>query len=263
MIIKKIFFFITVAILLSLRVTGDIYVKENVHYDEKYSLGVMGPATDFVNEWWFGDRCVSVIIGNFRVTLDKKKRRVIVVNVTKQTYVEMSLPLDPMMVVDEEGKRALKFYSITGTLEKKPGKKQVGGKNCDMYLLNEKICSAEDILTYHNKCFYDLERKADVTVEVPFDSRLRLELSLTIRAFFNPEERYVKQLREMKGYVYAFRGTIYLRSGNLTNSAETVEISEKKAPPGIHDSPAGMKKNKTLSFGEIYLLMRFMYTRGI
>ena len=122
MIIKKILVFMTVAILLSLQVTGDIYVKENVHFDKKYFVGNMRHARDYVNEWWFGDQRVSVISAGFRITLDKKKGRMIVVNLTKKTYVEMSLPLDPMMFMDEEGIEEVKFNSITGTLEKKPGK---------------------------------------------------------------------------------------------------------------------------------------------
>lgn len=249
--------------LLSSHITADTYVKENVHFDGKYFLGSIELERDYINEWWFGNRRVSVISRNFRVTLDKKNQRMIVVNLTQQTYVEISLTLNPLIYVDEEGNQRLKFYRITGTLEKTPGKKQIREKTCDMYVLNEKICSDEDILTYENKCFFDLERKAAVTADVPFDWRLKLELSEMLRIFFNPKRSYLNQLRKMNGYVYASQNILYLRAGKLTYSTKTVEISEKEAPADIYNSPGGIHKNKTLSFAELNLLMRLLYTRGV
>jgi hypothetical protein len=263
MVVKKNLFLMFCAFLLSFPITADICIKENVHIPPVYRYGVVGPEQNLITQWWLNDLQAALEIENLRIVLDKKAQQVLVINLARKTYVQMPLPLTTSAHLDENASQVLKFYKIEGTIEKTGKKEKIQKKECRLVVINEKICNMSNQPTYHNKCFYDREQRAMVTTDVSFNWQLKNELPHTLRLFFNPREDYLKQLRQLKGYVYASKNTIYTRGATISYSVKCTEIRKSEAPTGIYGIPAGFKKVQVLTLNEIFQIVKLIYWQGM
>ena len=124
---KIIIIFFCVFILITMVVQADVYVKGILHIDGGYRLGHIVPEINAVNEWWFDrDKVTFISTGwqleimntDWRFTLDKEKKRILVINLTNATFVDVSLQKNQVSYLDPSYIEVLSDLRFNGTVEK-------------------------------------------------------------------------------------------------------------------------------------------------
>ena len=217
-----------------------VYVKGNHHFDSYYSNGVLHPESDQVNEWWCDKDKVSFVTPDWRLTLDKQKKRIIAVNRREKTYTEIPLPLEISSHLDQSLIEILKDYQMEGTIKTTGKKETVDQKVCDIYEVSEGII-------YQKNRFYDRDRTIKITDDVSLDWRLLEELHQWIRSYFNPQKSYLSDLEKLHGFVLASRDVQINQGIKVIWDFNVMEISRKQAPPDTFTIPGDFKKKDKLS----------------
>ena len=185
---KTIIIFFCVFILITMVVQADVYVKGILHVEGGYRSGHIVPEINAVNEWWFDrDKVTFISTGwqleimntDWRFTLDKEKKRILVINLTNATFVDVSLQKNQVSYLDPSYIEVLSDLRFNGTVEKLKEKETYLEKTCDTYRVNEWMMEVD-------LRFYERERTILVTPDVPFNWQLFDELFHWIRSFFNP-----------------------------------------------------------------------------
>jgi hypothetical protein len=246
-------------LLFSIYTMADINVKENLHVNAGYRYGQMYPEADSIGEWWYGDNRVSLVDGGFRFTLDKKNKRLLVVNISKKTYVEIPIPFKAAAHLDEGAVKKRELVEIFGTVKRTGEKKKIAQKECELIIIVEKMRYLSETLTYHNQDYYDRDKKAMVTTDVPFDWRLKKDLFRNLRTFFKHRDDFLMELEKIDGCEYSSENVLYFRGMKLLFSIKVVQIQEQKAPEGIYGIPTGFEKSESLTFSELRLIREVMY----
>ncbi len=229
-----------------------VYVKGNHHFDSYYNDGVMHPESDQVNEWWFDKDKVSFVTPDWRLTLDKQNKRIIVVNRREKTYTEILLPSEISSHLDQSLIEILKEYEVVGTIKATGKKETVDQKVCDIYEVSEGII-------YQKKHFYDRDRTIKITEDVSFDWRLLKELHLWILSYFYPQKSYLSDLEKLNGFVLASRDVQINQGIKFKWDFNVVEISNKQAPPDTFTIPVDFKKKDKLSREELIGIRGTLY----
>jgi hypothetical protein len=244
---------------------ADVYVKGIMHIAGGYRLGHIVPDIDAVNEWWFAEDKVTFITSgwflefmgtDWRFTLDKEKKRILVVNLNKKTYTEVSLEKDPLFYVEPPVVKILSAYHRDGTVIKKEEKKNFFDKTCDVYQVSEWLMEV-DLRTDER------ERIIYVTTDVPFNWRLFNELFQWIRSYHSPYPTYVSQLQTIDGFIVKFDETFLPRGGRQEWDFKVLEISRKEAPGNIYDIPGDYKALEKFSTRDIFDLDSVVYPNPI
>lgn len=258
---KTIISFLCIFVSFSIGIQADVYVKGILHIDGGYRYGYNVPDIDVVNEWWFGkDKvtfrstgwCLDSFNTDFRFTLDKEKRRIIVVNLSQKSFVEVPLPMNLLSHIDQSIAERLNEYQINGTIKKTGEKQIVYQKVCDVYSVTERINRDDD----H---FYERDRTVKATCDIPFDWQMINELYQWIRSFFYPQKSYLSELENIKGFILEENNVFFELAGQVTWSFKVLEISQIKASPYIYDVPKDYKKKQKFTMLDLIYIRLIMY----
>lgn len=264
---KKIIVFLSFLLLASSATQAEIYVKAVQRFAARYHHGSFQPEYDLVHEFWFGNNCLTIQRQGFqnyegypveqalRMTFDKEKQRIIVVNCSESTYVVIPLPMDLHTTLDSTVLEAIKNYQADGTIQPTGEKKTLDQKVCDMFKVAESI-------TYGSERFYERERTIMVTEDVPFDWRLLDEFYQWIRSFFNPQESYLSDLKKINGFIYATEDVRFRRGQQIQSSFKVQEISEKTSPEHIFDLPSNLNEKERLTLDDLIAMRGIIYLAG-
>jgi len=256
---KTIITFFCVFILVSAAIQADVYVKGIVHIEGGYRYGHNVPDIDVVNEWWFDENKVTFMSTgwqlesastDWRFTLDKERERIIVVNLSKKSFVEVPLQMSLLSHVDQSTAEWLNEFQIDGKVEETGEKVTIHQKECDVYEVSERMIRKDDR-------FYDRKRAVMATSDVSFDWQIVNELYHWISSFFNPQQSYLSELKKLKGFVFASNDVLFKRGSQIKWSFKVLEISQKKAPENIYDICKDFNKKEKFTPGDL------LYMRGI
>lgn len=260
---KKIITFFCLFIFVSLWacIQADVYVKGVLHVDGGYRYGHMVPEINAINEWWFGkDKVTFITTGwqlefmgtDWRFTLDKEKKRILVINLKKKTFVEVSLEKAPLSNVDPSTVKVLADFSFNGTVEKQGEKKNFLKNTCDVYQAREWLMEVD-------LRFYERVRTIFVNPDVPFNWQLFNELFQWIRFFFNPDPAYISQLRKINGFIMKADEIFMPRGGRLAWDFQVLEMNHNKAPENIYGIPKNYKPQEKLSLRDLRSMITIVY----
>ncbi|MCK4825556.1 hypothetical protein KA005_57945 [bacterium] len=258
---KKSIIFFCMFLYFSFFIHADVYVKGILHVDGGYRWGHNVPELNVINEWWFGKNKVTFISTGWRLeflntdrrlTLDKEKQHILVVDLKEKSYVVVPLPMNLSSHVDPPLTKQLNRYKIYGAVKTTGEKKTIHQKECEGYTVVEWILQGD-------VRFYERERAIMATTQVPFDWKLINELYEWIRSFINPQNTYISELKKMKGFVLAEDVIVFESAGKVTWSFKVLEISEKKAPLLIYDLPKEYKKKDKLNGQDLWDIRGIVY----
>lgn len=258
---KTIFTFLALFFLATLLLQADVYVKGILHVDGGYRLGHMVPEINAVNEWWFDrDKVTFISTGwqleimntDWRFTLDKEKKRILVINLTNSTFMDVSLQKNQVSYLDPSYIEVLSDFRFNGTVEKLNEKETYLEKTCDRYRVNEWMMEVD-------LRFYERERTILVTPDVPFNWKSFDELFHWIRSFFNPQPVYLSELKKIDGFIMKSDEAFMPRGGRLRWDFKVLEISHKEAPANIYDIPINFKKQEEFSRRDLLCLRTIVY----
>lgn len=263
---KTIIIFLCVFILITMVVQADVYVKGTQNVETRYHHGSLYPEYDMVHEWWFGKNKLTFIRHEFRnfegflivpamrITLDKERKHITVINLSEKTFVKIHLQMDLSSHIDQSLVERLNNYQINGIIKKTGKKKTIHQKVCEVYTVSEWII-------FQKERFYDRERTIMVTSDVPFNWQIVNELYQWIRSFFNPQKSYLLELKNLKGFLMAANNIRFSSGKQLKSSFRILKICQKEAPKNIYDIPKDFKKKEKLTMDDLIGMRGMLYLR--
>ncbi len=201
---------------------------------------VSGPGSEKdqpTSEMWIGDGKVAYIMPDRILIIDQVKKRLIFANRRYKTYVERPLPLDLSKLYAIQ--LAMRFQAVknTGAVEETGEVRTILDRKCKGYgvkLWKEYKGRKTDI------------RKLTVwaTEDVPFDWKKYNLMLENLRKIYNRDETCRKELNKIRGYQMAT--DFKVRTGEVISYA-IVEISRKKPPAGVYETPKDFTRNEKLT----------------
>lgn len=258
---KTIITFLCVFILVSTAIQADVYVKGIMHFEGGYRYGHNVPDIDVVNEWWFDENKVTFMSTgwqlefantDWRFTLDKERERIIVVNLSEKSFVEVPLQMSLLSHVDQSTAEWLNEFQIDGKVEETGEKVTIHQKECDVYEVSEWMIRKDDR-------FYDRKRAVMATSDVSFDWQIVNELYQWISSFFNPQQYYLSELKKLKGFVLEAKEDLFEGGSHVIWSFKVMEISQKKAPENIYDIRKDFNKKEKFMPGDLFYMRGIVY----
>lgn len=237
---------------------ADIYMKQKVHTDELKVMGQTQPAKDEIMVFWLAENKARTDqeAGTSSLFLGEKKI-LYMIDHNKKTYAEMPLDLDKMF--DEaaeagagedpemaEAKKKMPGFmkglmkGVMGGMSAKVTEtgetKKIGSWNCRKYLIEMDMGMGKS------------QAEAWATEDLKIDYGLYFTSANAMLASQPGFDKIVKEMQKVKGVIVYQTAKISAMGADITSTTEVLECTDKSAPAGNYDIPAGYKKVK--SFGK-------------
>jgi hypothetical protein len=237
---------------------ADIYMKQKVHTDELKMMGQTQPAKDEISVTWLGKNFARMDQGAATSSILLGDKKVLyMLDHNKKTYAEM--PLDFEKMFDEaaaagagddpemaEAKKKMPGFmkglmkGVMGSMSAKVTEtgetKKIGEWNCRKYLIEMDMGMGKS------------QAEAWATEDIKIDYGLYFTSANAMMASQPGFDKIVKEMQKVKGVIVYQTSTIKMMGSEVTSTTELLECTEKSAPAGNYDVPAGYKKVK--SFGK-------------
>ncbi len=233
---------------------ADIYMKQKVHTDEFKMMGQTQAAKDEISVTWLGENLARMDqgAGTSSILLGDKKI-LYMLDHNKKTYTEM--PLDFEKMFDEAGAAQAGEDPETAEAKKKmPGfmkglmkgvmgamsakvtetdeTKKIGNWNCRKYLIEMDMGMGKS------------QSEAWATEDLKINYDLYFTSANAMMAAQPGFDKFIKEMKKVKGVIVFQTSTINMMGAEMTSTTELLECSDKDAPAGNYDVPAGYKKVK-------------------
>lgn len=234
---------------------ADIYMKQKVHTSAFKIMGQSQPEKDAISVFWMGENKsrTDQEAGTSTILLGDKKI-LYIIDHNKKTYAEMPLDFEKMFdeaaaagaAEDPEKAEAMKkmpgfmkgmMKGVMGNMSAKVTEtdetKKIGTWNCRKYLIemdmgmagktNSEAWATEDLKI--NYSLYFTSANAMLASQPGFD-------------------KIVKEMQKVKGVIVYSTAKTNVMGADMTSTTELLECSEKAAPAGNYEIPAGYTKVK-------------------
>jgi len=234
---------------------ADIYMKQKVHTDELKVMGQTQPAKDEIMVFWLGENKTRTDqeAGTSSILL-REKKVLYMIDHNKKTYSEMPLDLDKMF--DEaaaagagedpemaEAKKKMPGFmkglmkgmmgSMSAKVTETGETKKIGSWNCRKYLIEMDMGVAGKT-----------NSEAWATEDLKIDYGLYFTSANAMMASQPGFDKIVKEMQKVKGVIVYQTTKISAMGADITSTTELLECTDKSAPAGNYDVPAGYKKVK-------------------
>jgi hypothetical protein len=234
---------------------ADIYMKQKVHTDAFKIMGQSQPEKDAISVFWLGENKARTDqeAGTSSILLGDKKI-LYMIDHNKKTYAEMPLDFDKMFEAaaaseaaeDPEKAEAMKkmpafmkgmMKGVMGNMSAKVTEtgetKKIGSWNCRKYLIEMDMGMAGKT-----------NSEAWATEDLKIDYSLYFTSANAMLASQPGFDKIVKEMQKVKGVIVFSTAKVSVMGADMTSTTELLECSEKAAPAGNYDIPAGYKKVK-------------------
>jgi len=236
---------------------ADFYMKQKVHTGEVKMMGQTQPAKDVVMVTWLGPNVARMDQegGTSSILLGDKKM-LYMIDHTKKQYAEMPLDFDKMMeeaaaagaADDPEKAEAMKKMPgfmknmMKGMVEGMSAKvtetdetKKIGDWSCRKYLVEMNM-----------GMMGKMSSESWATEDLKIDYGLYFTSTNAMMASMPGFEKIIQEMKKIKGVVVSQTGTMNVMGSDVVSTTELLECTEKEAPAGTYDLPAGYKKVKAI-----------------
>ena len=234
---------------------ADIYMKQKVHTGSFTMMGQTQPEKDEIMVFWLGENKARTDqeAGTSTILLGEKKI-LYIIDHNKKTYAEMPLDLDKMFEEaaaagageDPEMAEAKKkmpgfmkglMKGVMGDMSAKVTEtgetKKIGDWNCRKYLIEMDMGMAGKT-----------NSEAWATEDLKIDYSLYFTSANAMLASQPGFDKIVKEMHKVKGVVVYSTAKVNVMGADMTSTTELLECTDKSAPAGNYDIPAGYKKVK-------------------
>lgn len=235
---------------------ADVYMKQKIHTDEFKMMGQTQPAKDEIMVFWLGENKARTDqeAGDSSSILLADKKILYMIDHNKKTYAEMPLDLDKMFdeaLANEgrenaeaaEAKKKMPGFmkglmkGVLGGMSAKVTEtgetKKIGSWNCRKYLIEMDMGMAGKT-----------NSEAWATEDLKIDYGLYFTSANAMLASQPGFDKIVKEMQKVKGVVVYQTAKVNVMGADVTSTTELLECSDKAAPAGNYDIPAGYKKVK-------------------
>jgi len=233
---------------------ADIYMKQKVHTDELKVMGQTQPAKDEISVIWLGENLARMDQGDATSSILLGEKKVLyMLDHNKKTYAQMPLDLekmfneaaeagagdDPEMAAAKEKMPAFMKNMMKGAMGSMSAKvtetgetKKIGSWNCRKYLVEMDMGMVKS------------QAEAWATEDLKIDYSLYFTSANAMMASQPGFDKIVKEMQKVKGVIVYQTSTVKMKGSEVTSTTELLECSDKSAPAGNYDIPAGYKKVK-------------------
>jgi hypothetical protein len=229
---------------------ADVYMKQKTHTGAFTVMGQTQPEKDEIMVYWLG-------AGKARTDTDGKsmlffadKKVLIGLDHAAKTYSEISVDLDKMFdeaaesQTEEERAEAKKMaemmkgmaqgmmgsmkVNVTETGETK----KIGSWDCRKYIIDMDMGMMK------------AKSEAWACEDLKVDYNVYFTMANAMMANMPGFDKLVQEMKKVKGVIVYQASTSKVMGQDMTSTTEVLEYSEKGAPAGAYDIPAGYKKVK-------------------
>jgi len=237
---------------------ADVYMKGKVHTGAFQMMGQSQPAKDEIQTFWLGPNKARTDQEAARTStiLLADRKVLIMIDHAKKQYSEMPLDFDKMMAEaagaaagqDAEKAKAMEnmpesvrnmMKGMMGGMSAKVTEtgetKTIGSWNCRKYLIEMNMCMAGTMTS-----------EAWATEDLKVDTSMAFTAASAMMASMPGFENILREMKKIKGVVAYQTTTAKMMGADVTTTNELLECSEKPAPAGTYDIPAGYTKVKAI-----------------
>jgi len=225
---KKLVLMVTLFVVSFAFLNADIYVKR-----EAKSTAKQIPVSYF--ETWLGKNKIASSQNNMTYVVLTDTKKIFIINHTKKTYVEASLPLDiikimpPPMAAQAQAQKG----QVTLTVTPNGKTNKILNYNCNGFNQLLKLAGMEINMTIW------------ASKDVPFDWKstfpLYKELNTALSSFIT--EQIQKEMFKIEGFQLGQE----ISQNGITTTITTIVLDAKKVPPaGTYSVPEGYTKKEML-----------------
>ncbi len=241
---KIILLTVSIALMAQASWGNHLVVKQKYKTSPFYFYGKNIDASSMELELWIGTNRLALVSKNRKIIVDGVKKRMLVLNLKAKTYVETPLDLDLPKWVDPPDREYIVIQQLEGSIEKTGKTRDIEGLKCTGYAMK-----THQTATSKYPRAYDIEYWLAGKGRLGAKETLFLYSKLMQMEFFNSS--IISPLLKMGGIPIASKIVLYRQYGEVNQSAETVEITEKKAPEGFYSPPPDFKRKKLFSYGDV------------
>lgn len=238
---------------------ADFYVKKKVHTPAITMVGQTQPEKDDISVSWMGQNKVRTDQqdGNSIILLGDKGVMYMIDNAKKE-YAEMPMNFDKILeeAVAEEGEEdaeeAAEKKKIAGMMKgmmkgmmgemsakvTETGEtKKIGDWDCSKYLIDMSMGMGST------------KSEAWATQDIKFNYGLYFAAGNAMMAGQPGFEKIAQEMQKVKGFIVYQVDKVKAMGQEMTMTTEVLECTDKAAPAGTYDIPAGYKKVKGMGRG--------------
>ncbi|HOW86251.1 MAG TPA: DUF4412 domain-containing protein [Candidatus Aminicenantes bacterium] len=247
---KRTCLILTLAVLaLAASARADVYLKQKTHTDAFQMMGQSRPAKDGTSVIWIAENMARIDNDEGTSTLFAADKKVLyMIDHANKQYAEMPLDFDKMMQEaagdDPEAKEAMAkmpglMKNMMGGMSAKVTEtgetKTINGWPCRKYLVEMNMGMAGTTSS-----------ETWATEDLKIDYLKVFTAASAMMARMPGFENIIQEMRKIKGFVVYQASKTKMMGSEMGSTTELLEASEKPAPAGTYDLPAGYKKVKAI-----------------
>ena len=233
---------------------ADVYMKQKTHTDAIQIMGQSQPAKDDIMILWLGEHKTRMDQEGAKTTsiLLADQKILYMIDHNKMQYAEMPLDFDKMIEGaaaaqagdDPEAAEAMKkmpgfMKNMMGNMSAKVTEtnetKKIGNWNCRKYLIEMNMGMGGTMTS-----------EAWATEDLKIDYTMAFTAANAMMASMPGFEKIIQEMKKIKGVVVYQTSTIKMMGADVRSTTELLEATDKAAPAGTYDVPAGYKKVKSM-----------------
>ena len=235
---------------------ADVYMKQKVHTGSFQMMGQTQPEKDVVSVFWLGENKARTDQEDGTSTILLGDKKVLcMIDHNKKQYAEMPLDLEKMF--DEamgaqagddpetaEAKKNMPAFmknmmkGVMGNMSAKVTEtgetKKIGSWNCRKYLIDMDMGMGKS------------QSEAWATEDVKINYGLYFTSANAMLASQPGFDKIIKEMQKVKGVIVYQTAKVKMMGAEVTSTTEVLECSDKDAPAGNYEVPAGYKKVKSI-----------------
>lgn len=235
---------------------ADVYMKQKVHTGAFKVMGQSQPEKDVISVYWLGENKARTDQedGTSAILLGDKKV-LYMIDHNKKQYAEMPLDFEKMFDEaaaaaageDPEKAEAMKKMpgfmkdmmkgmkgSMSATVTETGETKKIGDWNCRKYLIDMDMGMGKS------------QAEAWATEDLKINYGLYFASANAMMAGQPGFDKIVKEMQKVKGVIVYQTATVAMMGAEVTSTTELLECTDKDAPAGFYEVPAGYKKVKNM-----------------
>lgn len=245
---------VLVGLVLALPARADIFMKQKIHTDAMQVMGQSQPAKDSTMSIWLTENKARMDQeGGTSSILLADQKILYMIDHNKKQYAEMPLDFDKMLneaagddpdkaeaMAKMPGFMKNMMKGVMGNMSAKvtdTGEtKKIGSWNCRKYLIEMDMGMGGKT-----------NSEAWATEDIKIDYTKAFTAANAMMASMPGFEKIIQEMKKVKGVTVLSTATIKMMGAEVTSTTELIEATEKGAPAGNYDVPAGYKKVKSVS----------------
>ena len=219
--------------------TADVFMKNRQHTDAMQIMGQNQPAEDVVETIWLTEKGYRSDNSKNSVILRLNPKKMLMIDHSDKTFMEMPLDMNKMMSQKAEGQAALQgmmknMMKIEVTVTATGEKKKIGTWKCKKYIMTMK--------TFMGDINNEIWATEDLTVDKDLYARMGASMMAGMPGMQASMADMTRELKKIKGVRVYTTVTQEMMGQKIRHTTALLEFKKGSAPAGLFKTPAGYQQ---------------------